>query len=83
MFLIAAFTFFVVIAVIMIVWWAFSPQAVDIERRLSATLKPRVSVARKMRRLRPPRCSRTACSSTSGKRFPLPTQRQPVATGQC
>jgi tight adherence protein C len=47
MFLIAAFTFFVVIAVIMIVWWAFSPKAVNIERRLSATLKPPVSVAQK------------------------------------
>jgi tight adherence protein C len=47
MFLIAAFTFFVVIAVIMTLVWAFSPKAVNIERRLSATLKPPVSVAQK------------------------------------
>jgi tight adherence protein C len=47
MFLIAAFVFFVVIAVIMVVVWALSPKAVNIEERLSATLKPRVSVAQK------------------------------------
>lgn len=74
MFFVAAIAFFAIVVIGLLLAYAFGPQTVNIERRLSATLKPPVSVADKSAAA-PPALQPQSVFVSIGKALPASTPK--------